>query len=971
VRYSCVGAGWRPLLLVGETAGVFVVDDLVGWLVGRVADAGYQKLTTRLHGSDQPRALKQAVTAAVQGTVAALGFSGGEADRVAEQINRSFGRRVPVPMPPEQATVLEALQAGIAGQLSAGDDAGRPVVYLPGVPAGEVAAKLTGHLVREIQVRGSRGGPLAELADQLNHDLTHLQGQRLEGMLAQVLEWLGHGQASHGGAAGPQGWPLAEVGDPFALEVRGRPRNPEVTSKPTPARDPPMPVQLAPRPPMLAGRDDLLTMLHARLTEGGGDGPQIVALCGLGGVGKTSIALEYAHRHKATAGVIWQFPAEDPTVLAAEFTMLAAMIGGWGKDDPRDPVKLVHAVLRDSTAPWLLVFDNAKDQDSVRPFLPPAGNGRVLITSQNALWPPGQAMAVPVLDAEAAAGFLVARARDPDDQAAATLAEELGRLPLALEQAGAYIDATIGSLAGYLIAFRQRRAELLARGEPTGYRKTVATTWSLAFERVEQASQAAAGLLRLLGCCAAEPIPLRLLLDSGAASGRLPNLDVSAVLALLLDDRLAVQDAIHELRRYSLVSPAGDDLVLVHRLVQAITLDQMPAALAAQWRQAAAALIDSAIPHDTDSPETWPVCAALLPHVQVALAEDSDGMQKIADYLGNSGSYAAARAMHQKVCDARVRISGWEAERTLTARVSLADWTGRAGDPRRARDLLAELLSDYERVLGPEHEKTLVVRGQLASWTGQVGDRPKAHALWEDLLSLYERRFGPDDQRSLEARLEVANWTALVGNPAKARDLAAQVLPVYLRIYPGDLSILHARSLLASFTGLAGNPAKARDLYAELLADYERILGPDHPDTLALRGILVRFIGQAGDPAKARDLAAALLPDIERVFGPRNWATLIARGSVAQWTGYAGDPAKARDLVRALLPEYEGVLGPEQPNTLILRSQVAQWTANAGDLATARDLYAELVPVMRRVFGPFHPDARAASDTLASLRSLT
>lgn len=133
-RYSCAGGGLASAALVGETAGVFVVDDLVGWLVGRVADAGYQKLTTRLLGSDQARALKQAVTAAVQGTVAELGFSGGEADRVAEQINRAFGRRDPVPLPPEQATVLEALQAGIAGQLSAGDDAGQPVVNLPGFP---------------------------------------------------------------------------------------------------------------------------------------------------------------------------------------------------------------------------------------------------------------------------------------------------------------------------------------------------------------------------------------------------------------------------------------------------------------------------------------------------------------------------------------------------------------------------------------------------------------------------------------------------------------------------------------------------------------------------------------------------------------------------------------------------------------------------------------------------------------------
>ena len=206
---------------------MFVVDDLVGWLVGRLADAGYQKLTTLLRGSDQARALKQAVTAAVQATADEIGPSDEEeAEQVAEQINKAFRHRDPVPLPPGRPTLLEALQAGIAGQLSVLDDAGRPAVSLPGVPVGEVAAKLTGHLVREIQIRGSRGGPLADLADQLNHDLTHLQGQRIEGMLAQVLDWLGHGQAPPGGAAGPVGWPLAEVGDPFALEVH-RPVEPD------------------------------------------------------------------------------------------------------------------------------------------------------------------------------------------------------------------------------------------------------------------------------------------------------------------------------------------------------------------------------------------------------------------------------------------------------------------------------------------------------------------------------------------------------------------------------------------------------------------------------------------------------------------------------------------------------------------------------------------------------------------------
>jgi hypothetical protein len=404
-----------------------------------------------------------------------------------------------------------------------------------------------------------------------------------------------------------------------------------------------LPVSLAPRPALLAGREELLAALGTRLSAGDDRWPRVVALCGLGGAGKTSVAVEYAHRHLAETGLAWQFPAEDPTVLTDDFARLAAQLGARELLDARDPVASVHAVLAAFPAGWLLLFDNAPDQASVQRFLPPAGHGRVLVTSQSALWPPGQGLEVPVLDVQAAAGFLVNRTGDPDEQAAAELAGELGGLPLALEQAAAFIQATGDDLAGYLASFRQQRAGLLDRGEPTGYGKTVATTWALAFGRLEQAEPGAAGLLRLMACCAPEAVPLRLLLQPRPGLEGKLGPDVAPALVPLLDNRLAAGDAVAALRRYSLVTPAGDGLVSVHRLVQAVTIDQMPGDLAGQWRQAAAALIEAAIPADTNPPQTWPVCAALLPHARVALADDSDGAARIANYLGQSGSYAAAR----------------------------------------------------------------------------------------------------------------------------------------------------------------------------------------------------------------------------------------------------------------------------------------------------------------------------------------
>lgn len=151
------------------------------------------------------------------------------------------------------------------------------------------------------------------------------------------------------------------------------------------------------------------------------------------------------------------------------------------------------------------------------------------------------------------------------------------------------------------------------------------------------------------------------------------------MLTPLLEDPLAARDAIGALRRYSLLTPAAAGSVAVHRLVQAVTADQMPAGLARQWRQATAAVIEDAIPGDTDLPGAWPVFAVLLPDAQAALSEDSGGMARIAGYLGSSGSYAAARDLQRRVLAARERVLGPEHPRTLDDRYELARWTGHSG----------------------------------------------------------------------------------------------------------------------------------------------------------------------------------------------------------------------------------------------------------------------------------------------------
>ncbi len=766
------------------------------------------------------------------------------------------------------------------------------------------------------------------------------------------------------------------------------------------------PVSLAPRP-VLVGREGLLAVLDARLTGGDAPWPRIVALHGMGGAGKTSVAVEYAHRHQATAGVVWQFPAEDSAVLADEFARLAAQLGAvGGLLDPRDPVASVHAVLADAATPWLLVFDNAADLESVRAFLPPAGNGRVLITSQSGLWPPGQALEVRVLEVGDAAGFLAARTGDPDEDAAVELAGELGGLPLALEQAAAYIQAIGGSLAGYLDLFRRRRVDLLARGQAAGYGKTVATTWALAFARLEQDTPTAAGLLWLLACLAPEPVPLGLLQSPDVA--RELDGEAGRVLGPLLVDPLAAWDAVAALRRFSLVTLAGDGLVLVHRLVQAVTLIQTPAGVAEAWRQAAGDLIEAALPRNPRQPDTWPDCSALLPHAQAALPIYANGMSVIADYLTYTGSYAAARRLHRRIADAReellgrehpqtlrayaglahvtglagdpagarnqvaallpvlLQVLGQEHQQTRTAQASLARWTGEAGDAAGARDQFAALLPVRERLLGPEHPETLAMRASLAGWTGEAGDAAGARDQFAALLPVVERILGPEHSQTLTAQASLARWTGEAGDAAGARDQFAALLPVRERLLgPEHPETLAMRASLAGWTGEAGNSAGAQDQFAALLAVAERCLGFDHSQTLTVRASLARWAGQAGDAAAARDQFAALVPVRERLFGAQHPEAVYARAGLAGWTGAAGDATGALDQFAALLPVVERVFGPEHPETLKTRASLARWTGEAGDAAGARDQFAAQLPVRERLLGSEDPETIAVRASLA------
>jgi hypothetical protein len=366
-------------------------------------------------------------------------------------------------------------------------------------------------------------------------------------------------------------------------------------------------------------------------------------------------------------------------------------------DTGGDPIATAHAVLAARTDPWLVIFDNVARPADLHGMLPPAGPGHVLITSRNPNWAPAERVGIGELTTGPAAQFLLTRTGgtgEADEQAAQGLAEELGGLPLALEQAAAYLQATGGGLRRYLNLYRTQRAELHQRGEPADYPDTVATTWTVA---VGHLSPEATVLQRLLACYAPDTIPLRLLTEASAATLDRVDPALRLQLATLAEDPLRLDQAVADLLRYSLLTPSrtgvvavgglDDRVVSMHRLVQAVTLDQLPVEEQQRWRHAAGTLLDAALPTDPEDPAGWPTYTLLLPHVLALHAGTDEALRRVASFQQASGNYPAARSLWQQITIDSTTHHGPDHPSTLTAQSNLAGILADLGELQPARRL--------------------------------------------------------------------------------------------------------------------------------------------------------------------------------------------------------------------------------------------------------------------------------------------
>jgi tetratricopeptide (TPR) repeat protein len=397
---------------------------------------------------------------------------------------------------------------------------------------------------------------------------------------------------------------------------------------------------LPPRNPHFAGRSEKLAQLGAMLDRGSG----VVAIHGLGGVGKSQLAQEYAHTRHDRYQIIWWVRAGSHVELVTDLVKLGRALGLAVDTQPEHVINAVRAQLG-TRQDWLLIFDNVSDVEAICEVLP-VGNGHVLITSRIRHWT-GVARTCPLEELpphEAAHYLRASTGRDAPE--IAELARELGYLPLALAQAAGYVAVHNCSLARYLELYHAAAQRTLLQGPPPhGYPATVATTWRLHFESLPCE---AIEVLRLVAFLAPDAIPLRMLLDAAPAD------ELPEALRGMVSDLIALEAAIGELVNTSLLDRLDDDTVRVHVLVQEVTRAELPKKQVAIWTSRVISIIDAGFPEVPWLPESWQRASMLAPHAEIVAMRVKPHQTKITypaakllyalgTFLDGRGQYEAAR----------------------------------------------------------------------------------------------------------------------------------------------------------------------------------------------------------------------------------------------------------------------------------------------------------------------------------------
>ncbi|KAL2783319.1 hypothetical protein BJX66DRAFT_132060 [Aspergillus keveii] len=725
------------------------------------------------------------------------------------------------------------------------------------------------------------------------------------------------------------------------------------------------------RNPHFVGRQEEIQKLEDLITMP--DGPRKLAITGLGGVGKTQIALELAYRmrdREPEYSIFW-IPCTSYGAVEQAFMTIAQLVEL--RDVETAEVKeRLQAYFSQTNKKWILIFDNVDEMDMwtkgsptappLKNIIPQSENGYVFFTSRNwqlALKLAGSnVVSIPHVDEktgkEIFQKLLMQKDLLQDDHVTNTLLERLAFLPLAISQAVAYINQNSISLARYMSLLGEQEAstiELLGRefednGRYAEIQNPVATTWLVSFLQIQQADKLASDYLSFMACINPRDIPESILPATASTKRRV--------------------EALGLLKAYSFISAQVDDSIFsLHRLVHLATRNWLRERQSLEnWVEKAAGQLDKIFPNsDHDNRLKWreylPHALYLANSAEFLALQDNyhDFLARTGSCLQSDGRYGEAEIISRNVLAMRERACGPDDVDTLISVSNLGLVFAQQGKYKEAEAMHQRALQGFEKVLGPEHPNTLSGVSNLGSVLEEQGKYEEAEAMHRRDLAGSEKVLGPEHPDTLTSVSQLGLVLAQQGKYAEAKAMHQQALQRRQKVLgPEHPDTLTSVSNLGSVLALSCKYEEAEAMHQRALQGSEKMLGPEHPDTLISVSNLGSVLADQGKYVEAEAMHQQALQGRQKVLGPEHPDTLTSVSQLGLVLAQQGKYAEAEAMHQRALQGSEKMLGPEHPDTLISVSNLGSVLADQGKYAEAKAMHQQALQGRQKVLGPEHPD---------------
>lgn len=738
-----------------------------------------------------------------------------------------------------------------------------------------------------------------------------------------------------------------------------------------PGDPPPVWGNVPPRNLNFTGRDDLIADLHTHLTAGGTTVVLPATLHGMGGIGKTQTAVEYIYRHLDDYDLVWWIPAGQPTQIRSGLTELAKHLGLPGSSEAHTAVPAVLEALRrgNPIRRWLLVFDAAETPEAVRKFFPSNGPGEILITSRNPAWANvARPVEVSVFRREESTELLRRRGPDINDGDADQIADKLGDLPLAIEQAAAWRAETGMPVREYLRLFEEKVAEIFESSSTPDYEVPLAAAWNVSFDELRNHNPAAHQILLICAFFSSEPISRDLF--SGVRNAQIsPELDVT------LRDPIALARAIREINRYGLAKiDHGTNTIQLHRLVQLVLRNRITTpTMQTQMRHGAHQLLANIDPNDPEKSKNWPLYRELLPHAYAAdVVNCNDGWVRqlvinLMRFLYQWGDHEEAASLAQRAYRDFTDKLGPNDPQTLEVAWRLGFFLFVLGRFKEAAELNQSTLQRRIQVSGENSEETFGVQANILADLKAKGDFAAARQLSEEIFDKASRLFGPDDPETLKVAHLHGMSLRMMGDYSGARELDESTYQKMNDVLGRDnLQTQGVHVSIVVDRREQGEYSWARIEQEKLVERAIEQDGPDRQNTQLRIYLLSIARRKDGDHDGAFELSGPVLENFRRRYTsvhPHTVGCVLAHSIDLR---HAGDLDKARRLGDEAVASYRQLWGDDHPHTSAAKVDLGVTLRLSGDATGARDVDGQAFDQLRAKLGADHPNAVVAGINLAS-----